>query len=71
MKNNIKTKIVATLGPSSNTKEMIKELVEAGVTMFRLNSSHGDFEQHLTNLKYINSSVIRLARSKNQSWFIR
>ena len=53
MKNNIKTKIVATLGPSSNTKEKIKELVEAGVTMFRLNSSHGDFEQHLTNLKYI------------------
>ena len=53
MKNNIKTKIVATLGPSSNTKEKIKELVEAGVTMFRLNSSHGDFEQHLTNLNYI------------------
>ena len=53
MKNNIKTKIVATLGPSSNTKEKIKALIEAGVTMFRLNSSHGDFEQHLTNLGYI------------------
>lgn len=53
MKNLIKTKIVATLGPSSNTKEMIRKLVETGVTMFRLNSSHGDFEQHLQNLTYI------------------
>jgi len=53
MKKYIKTKIVSTLGPSSNTKEKIRELVLAGVTMFRLNSSHGDFEQHLRNLTYI------------------
>ncbi len=53
MKNFINTKIIATLGPSSGTKEKIKELVEAGVTMFRLNSSHGDQAQHLRNLGYI------------------
>ena len=53
MRKYIKTKIVSTLGPSSDTKEKIKELVLAGVTMFRLNSSHGDFEQHLRNLTYI------------------
>jgi len=53
MKKYIKTKIVSTLGPSSSTKEKIRELVLAGVTMFRLNSSHGDFEQHLRNLTYI------------------
>jgi pyruvate kinase len=47
------TKIVATLGPSSDTKVKIKALAEAGVTMFRLNSSHGDEAQHLRNLGYI------------------
>ncbi len=47
------TKIVATLGPSSNTKEMIKKLYEAGVTMFRMNSSHGDVEFHKKNLQII------------------
>lgn len=53
MKNLTATKIVATLGPSSDTKEKIKALAKAGVTMFRLNSSHGDEAQHLRNLNYI------------------
>lgn len=53
MKNLISTKIIATLGPSSETKEIIKNLVKAGVTMFRLNSSHGDEEIHLKRLNYI------------------
>ena len=47
------TKIVATLGPATSTKEKIRELFHAGVTMFRLNSSHGDVEMHKTNLAYI------------------
>ena len=47
------TKIVATLGPASSTKEKIRELFHAGVTMFRLNSSHGDVEMHKQNLAYI------------------
>ncbi len=47
------TKIVATLGPASNTKEMIRKLYQSGVTMFRLNSSHGDVEMHKQNLSYI------------------
>lgn len=53
MKNLVSTKIIATLGPSSETKEKIKTLVKAGVTMFRLNSSHGDEEIHLKRLNYI------------------
>ena len=53
MKKLVCTKIVATLGPSSDTKEKIKALAKAGVTMFRLNSSHGDEAQHLRNLNYI------------------
>lgn len=53
MKNLISTKIVATLGPSSDTKEKIKALAKAGVTMFRLNSSHEDEAKHLQNLNYV------------------
>lgn len=36
------TKIIATLGPSTGTRKKIKELIGAGVNVFRLNLSHGD-----------------------------
>ena len=41
-----KTKIVATLGPSSSKPEIIKELFNSGVNVFRLNFSHGTHETH-------------------------
>ncbi|KHG64594.1 pyruvate kinase [Thermus sp. 2.9] len=41
-----RTKIVATLGPASSTKEVIRALAEAGVDVFRLNFSHGTPEDH-------------------------
>ncbi len=47
------TKIVATLGPASNTKEKIHELFKAGVTMFRINSSHETPEVHQKTLDLI------------------
>ena len=53
MKSFTMTKIVATLGPATSTKDMITKLFDAGVTMFRLNSSHGDVEMHKQNLSYI------------------
>lgn len=53
MKNLVSTKIVATLGPSSDTKDKIKALAKAGVTMFRLNSSHEDEAKHLQTLNYV------------------
>ena len=48
-----KTKIVATLGPSSNDYETIKKLVLAGVSMFRINTSHGEKEEHAEKIKII------------------
>ncbi|MGB4107627.1 MAG: pyruvate kinase [Alphaproteobacteria bacterium] len=47
------TKIVATIGPASNSPEVIKELFEAGVNMFRLNFSHGTHEDHKAALGHI------------------
>jgi pyruvate kinase len=40
------TKIIATLGPASNTPEIIEALIHAGANVFRLNFSHGTHETH-------------------------
>ncbi|CAN1552023.1 PykF Pyruvate kinase [Flavobacteriaceae bacterium] len=44
MLTNKKTKIVATLGPACSTREIIKDMIEAGVNVFRVNFSHADYE---------------------------
>ncbi|XP_062120283.1 plastidial pyruvate kinase 2 [Humulus lupulus] len=41
-----KTKIVCTIGPSTNTKEMIWKLAESGMNVARMNMSHGDHASH-------------------------
>ncbi|RYD93066.1 MAG: pyruvate kinase [Sphingobacteriales bacterium] len=43
MPTNKKTKIVATLGPACSTKEVIKNMIDAGVNVFRINFSHADY----------------------------
>lgn len=46
-----KTKIVATLGPTSNSEEMIEKLILAGTSMFRINTSHNTAEEHSKTIK--------------------
>jgi pyruvate kinase len=53
MKKIKRTKIVATLGPAVSTKEKIKELMFAGVNVFRVNFSHADHEDVKTKIRYI------------------
>ncbi|MDB2682848.1 pyruvate kinase [Alphaproteobacteria bacterium] len=48
-----RTKILATLGPASSSKDIIAELFEAGVDVFRLNFSHGDHTTHKNNVEII------------------
>jgi pyruvate kinase len=48
-----RTKVVATLGPATNSPERIRELIEAGVNVFRLNFSHGTSDMHRTNAERI------------------
>ena len=43
MPTNKKTKIVATLGPACSTKEVINDMILAGVNVFRINFSHADY----------------------------
>ena len=55
-----KTKILATLGPASNSVEMIEGLIKAGANMFRLNFSHGSHEYHSDTLKNIRIAMNNL-----------
>ena len=47
MKSTKKTKIVATIGPATSSKKMLKGIIEAGVNVCRINFSHGSHEDHL------------------------
>ncbi|MCB0358473.1 MAG: hypothetical protein KDD44_02525, partial [Bdellovibrionales bacterium] len=48
-----KTKIVATLGPASNDRETIRQLLRTGVNVVRLNFSHGTHDQHTAVLNLV------------------
>lgn len=50
---NRKTKIVCTIGPATNTPEMIEKLIKAGMNVARLNFSHGTHEEHERIIKII------------------
>ena len=50
-----KTKIVATLGPSSTSAEMIARLITAGVNVVRLNFSHGSAAEHIARAELVRS----------------
>lgn len=48
-----KTKIVATVGPASSSKEMLRALAKEGVDVFRLNFSHGTHEDHQKVIHFV------------------
>ena len=48
-----RTKIVATIGPATESPERIRELIQAGATTFRLNFSHGDHSEHAERMATI------------------
>ncbi len=48
-----RTKIVATLGPASESKEVIDQMIEAGVDVVRLNFSHGSPEEHARRVELV------------------
>lgn len=52
-RNKKRTKIVATLGPACNSKEIIESMMESGVNVFRINFSHADYEEVEQRVRYI------------------
>jgi pyruvate kinase len=54
---NRRTKIVATLGPASASKDTIAALIAAGVNVFRLNMSHGTHEDHHRTYDWVRAAA--------------
>lgn len=57
-----KTKIVATLGPSSSSEEMLARMIAAGVNVVRLNFSHGTAEAHIRRAEIVRNIAAKLGR---------
>ena len=56
----LKTKIVCTLGPASNSPEMIEKMIRAGMNVARLNFSHGTHEEHAEVIERIKAAREKL-----------
>lgn len=57
-----RTKIVATLGPSSNDSRTIERLITTGINVFRLNMSHGTHDEHDATYQLIRSAAGKLKK---------
>lgn len=57
-----RTKIIATLGPASNSPEMVNKALKNGVDVVRLNLSHGDHAQHRSTFALVRKAAIELGR---------
>ncbi len=57
-----RTKIVATLGPSSSSEEMLARLIVEGVNVVRLNFSHGTAEEHIARAEIVRNIALKLNR---------
>lgn len=58
-----KTKIVCTIGPASESPEMLEKLINAGMNVARLNFSHGSHEEHAARIKTIREVSQKLGKT--------
>ena len=57
-----KTKIVCTMGPTTNNKDIIKSLIESGMNAARLNFSHGSHDEHLGRINMVKEARKELGK---------
>ena len=57
-----RTKIVCTIGPASRSPETLRELIAAGMSVARINCSHGDPESHLADLAAVRAAAAEAGR---------
>lgn len=58
-----KTKIVCTIGPASESLEMLTQLIASGLNVARLNFSHGDYEEHGNRITRIRQACKQLNKT--------
>ncbi len=58
-----RAKIVCTLGPASQSQEMLEALLEAGMDVARLNFSHGSHEQHAENIAKLRAASLKVRKA--------
>ena len=57
-----KSKIVCTIGPASESPEMLEQLIEAGMNVARLNFSHGSHEEHAIRIAAIRDAAAKVGK---------
>ncbi len=58
-----KTKIVCTIGPKTESEEMLTQMLDAGMNVMRLNFSHGDYEEHGRRIANLRAVVSKTAHN--------
>src|SRR5215813_10718079 len=58
-----RAKIVCTLGPASSTPERVGELIDAGMSVARLNFSHGNHDDHARMLQIVRAEADRRGKA--------
>ncbi len=57
------TKIIATLGPASDSDEIVRQMIQAGVDVFRLNASHGAQAEHALRIQRVRRLAVELGKN--------
>ncbi|MFB5269582.1 pyruvate kinase [Paenibacillus enshidis] len=56
----LKTKIICTIGPASDSVPVLKEMIQAGMTVARLNMAHGELDEHVQRMKNVRQAASEL-----------
>lgn len=57
-----KTKIVCTIGPKTESEEMLTKMLDAGMNVMRLNFSHGDYAEHGQRIKNLRNVMSKTGK---------
>ncbi len=63
-----KTKIVCTIGPKTESEEMLTKMLDAGMNVMRLNFSHGDYAEHGQRIKNLRNVMSKTGKKPLSCW---
>ena len=63
-----KTKIVCTIGPKTESEEMLTKMLDAGMNVMRLNFSHGDYAEHGQRIQNLRNVMSKTGKKAESFW---